>query len=112
MRVRRRADFFMRQKHWRRPSLTIDFVDRRKLLMPMTFARRRDDVVTREKRILLVAFSRRTGRIGGFGAGGGNALEQKVAKLGEGGGFLTGDAALREEAKNLGKGTVHAGCGG
>ena len=108
MRVGRRADFVMRQKHWRRPSLTIDFVDRRKLLMPMTFAGRRDDFVTREKRILLVAFSRRTGRIG---AGGGNRLQQEVAEFGEGGGFLARDAALREQAEHLGESAVHAGGG-
>ena len=45
----------MRQKRGRGPSL-------------MIFAR--EDLVTREKRILWVAFSRRTDRIGGFGAGG------------------------------------------
>ncbi len=99
----------MRQKRWRRPSLTIDFVDRRKLLMPMTFAGRRDDFVIREKRILWVAFSRRTGRIG---AGGGDALQQEVAEFGEGGGFLARDAALREQAEHLGESAVHAGGGG
>src|SRR5580700_10511012 len=45
----------------------------------------------------------------GFGAGGGNALEQQLAELGEGGGFLTRNAALREQAEDLTEGAVHAG---
>ena len=76
----------------------------------MIFAR--DDLVTREKRILWVAFSRRTDRIGGFGAGGRDALQEEVAELGEGGGFLAGNAALRKEAKHLAESAVHAGGGG
>src|SRR5207245_11107159 len=41
-----------------------------------------------------------------------DALEQGVAELGEGVGFLARNAALREQAKNLGEGAVHAGGGG
>ena len=78
----------------------------------MIFAR--DDLVTREKRILWVAFSRRTDRIGGdaFGTRGGDRLQQEVAELGEGGGFLARDAALREEAKDLAESAAHASGGG
>jgi len=44
--------------------------------------------------------------------GGRNGLQQEVAELGEGGGFLAGDAALREQAKHLSEGAAHAGgCG-
>ena len=78
----------------------------------MIFAR--DEFVSREKRILWVAFSRRTGRIGGdaFGTRGGDRLQQEVAELGEGGGFLARNAALREKAENLAERAVHAGGGG
>ena len=69
-------------------------------------------MINREKRILWVAFSRRAGRIGGFGANGRDGLQQEVAEFGEGGGFLAGDAALREEAKDLAEGPVHANGGG
>jgi len=44
--------------------------------------------------------------------GGGDRLQQEVAELGEGGGFLAGDAALREEAKHLAERAVHARGGG
>jgi len=78
----------------------------------------RDDFVTREKLILLVAFSRKMvtfaggpDRIGGFGAGGGNGPQQELGEMAEGGGFLAGNAPLREQAKNLGEGAVHAGGG-
>ena len=41
-----------------------------------------------------------------------DALQQEVAEFGEGGGFLAGNAALREEAKDLAEGPVHANGGG
>src|SRR5690242_3711357 len=47
-----------------------------------------------------------------FRAGGANALQQKMGEFGEGGGFLAGDAALREQAKHMTEGAVHAGGGG
>jgi len=43
---------------------------------------------------------------------GANALQQEMGEFGEGGGFLAGDAALREQAKHLAEGAVHAGGGG
>ena len=48
----------------------------------------------------------------GFGAGGADRLQQEMGELAEGGGFLAGDAALREKAKHLAEGAVHAGGGG
>src|SRR5260370_37347258 len=47
-----------------------------------------------------------------FGAGGGDRLQQEVAELGESGGFLAGDAVLREQAKDLAESAAHAGGGG
>ena len=47
-----------------------------------------------------------------FGVDCRDALQQEVAEFGEGGGFLAGNAALREEAKDLAEGTVHADGGG
>ena len=47
-----------------------------------------------------------------FGVDCRNALQQEVAEFGEGGGFLAGDAALREEAKHLAERAVHARGGG
>ena len=44
--------------------------------------------------------------------GGADRLQQKVAEFGKGGGFLAGDAALREQAEDLGESAVHAGGGG
>jgi len=61
-----------------------DFVDARKLLIPMTFAR---------------------------GAHGGNGAQQELGKMREGGGFLARDAALGEQAENLAKSAVHPGSG-
>ena len=52
------------------------------------------------------------GRIGGFGAHEGNSTQQELGEVAEGGGFLARDAALREQAKNLGKSAVHAAGGG
>jgi len=49
---------------------------------------------------------------GGFGAGGGNRSQQELGEMAEGGSFLAGDAALREQTKNLGKRAVHAGGSG
>ena len=64
----------------------------------------------------LMIFARDTDpdRIGGdaFGTYGGDRLQQEVAELGEGGGFLAGNAALREQAKDLAERAVHAGGGG
>src|ERR1700751_2917934 len=64
----------------------------------------------------LMIFARDTDpdRIGGdaFGTHGGDRLQQEVAELGEGGGFLARDAALREQAENLAERAVHAGGGG
>jgi hypothetical protein len=56
---------FVDQRKLRRgPSLRFDCVDRRKLRRdPSLVILARDDCVTREKRILWVAFSRRTHRI-------------------------------------------------
>ena len=44
-----------------------------------------------------------------FGTHGENALEQEVTELSEGGGFLAGDAPLRQQAKNLGESAVDTG---
>ena len=55
------------------------------------------------------AFGKRAGR---FGTGQGNRTQQELGEMGEGGGFLTRDAALREKAKDLSEGAVHAGGGG
>lgn len=71
----------------------------------------RDNFVTREKRILWVAFSRKTDRIGGFGAREGDGAQQKLGEMAEGGGFLAGDAPLGEEAEDLSESAVHAGGG-
>src|SRR5260370_34045919 len=99
----------------RDPSVALDVVDRRKLLMAFvnaaklillvdvrggTFAGRQDDSVG----LVIVPGDR-------FGAGGGDGLQQEVAELGEGGGFLARDAVLREQAKHLAESAVHA-CGG
>src|SRR4029077_1251691 len=75
------------------------------------------DIVMQRKRRRgpsLMIFARDTDpdRIGGFGAGGRDALQEEVAELGEGGGFLAGNVALREEAKHLAERAVHAGGGG
>ena len=43
---------------------------------------------------------------------GADRLQQEVGELGEGGGFLARDTALRQQAKNLGESAVHAGSGG
>ena len=63
-----------------------NFVIGRKLLMPMTFARKN--------------------------AHGGDGTQQELGEVAEGGGFLARDAPLREQAKHLGEGAVHAGGGG
>ena len=89
----RRHDFVNRRGGREIPRLTLDFVDRRKLLMPMTFAGR-------------------PGRIGGFDAHKGDGPQQKLGEVAEGGGFLARNAALREQAKNLCENAVHAGGGG
>src|SRR5437879_6377896 len=47
----------------------------------------------------------------GFGVGGADRLQQQVAEFGESGGLLAGDAALRQQAKNLAQSAVHAGGG-
>ena len=47
-----------------------------------------------------------------FGACEGNGAQQELGEMAEGGGFLAGDAALGEEAKDLSEGAVHAGGGG
>ena len=47
-----------------------------------------------------------------FGTRGGDRLQQEVGEFGEGGGFLAGNAALREQAKDLAERAVHAGGGG
>jgi hypothetical protein len=77
----------------RDPSLTLDFVDRRNLLMPMTFAGG-------------------PGRVGGFGMHKGDGPQQELGEVAEGGGFLARNAALREKAKNLSESSIHAGSGG
>ena len=51
-------------------------------------------------------------RIGGFGAHGGNGPQQELGEVAEGGGFLAGNTALREQAEDLGEGAVHAAGGG
>src|SRR6266566_3007876 len=76
----------------------LGFMNGRKLLMPMTFARRKVDV--------------RGGSFARKNAHGGNGSQQKLREMAEGGGFLAGDAALREQAKHLGEGAVYAGGGG
>ena len=48
---------------------------------------------------------------GRLGVPGGDGAQQERGEVSEGGGFLARDAALREEAKDLGEGTVHAGGG-
>ena len=72
----------------------------------------RDDFVDRRKLIPLVTFAGGPDRIGGFGAGGRNASQQELGEMAEGGGFLARNAPLREQAKNLSEGAVHAGGGG
>ena len=76
----------------------MNFVNARKLLMPMTFARRKVDV--------------RGGIFARKNAHGGNGPQQELGEVAEGGGFLAGNTALREQAKHLGEGAVHAGGGG
>src|SRR6266581_4495426 len=49
---------------------------------------------------------------GRIGAHGGNGTQQELGEVAEGGGFLARDAPLREQAKHLGEGAVHAGGGG
>ncbi len=88
--IGRERDFFLRQK---RRGLCYA----RKLLIAMTFARRN-------------AFLALDNRV--FGAGHGNGPQQELGEVAEGGGFLAGNAALREQAKHLGEGAVHAGGGG
>ena len=48
----------------------------------------------------------------GFGADAGNGLEQKLGDIAEGDGVFARDAILREKAKDLAEGAVHAGGGG
>ncbi len=95
----RRSDSDGMRTVLRDPSVALDFVDRRKLLMVF---------VTAAKLILLVDV-----RGGTFarGAREGNGPQQKLGEVAEGGGFLAGDAALREQAKDLAESAVHA-CGG
>ena len=47
-----------------------------------------------------------------FGAGERDRSQQELSEMAEGGGFLTRDAPLDEQAKNQGEGAVHAGGGG
>jgi hypothetical protein len=47
----------------------------------------------------------------GLGAHDGNGTQQELREMTEGGGFLTRNPALREEAKNLRESAVHAGGG-
>ena len=95
--VGRRLGFIERRGNGEIPRLTLfprdDFVDRRKLIPLVTFAGGPD-------------------RIGGFGAGGRNGSQQELGEMAEGGGFLARDTPLREQAKNLGEGAVHASGGG
>src|SRR6266581_1158154 len=49
---------------------------------------------------------------GRIGAHGGNGPQQELGEVAEGGGFLAGNTALREQTKHLGEGAVHAGGGG
>src|SRR6266704_2105378 len=63
-----------------------NFVIGRKLLMPMTFARKN--------------------------AHGGDGTQQELGEVAEGGCFLARNAALREQAKNLSESAVYAGGGG
>ena len=48
----------------------------------------------------------------GFGVRKGNGPQQKLGEMTESGGFLARNAPLREQAKNLSEGAVHAGGGG
>ena len=75
-----------------------NFVIGRKLLMPMTFARKRVDV--------------RGGTFARKNAHGGDGTQQELGEVAEGGGFLARDAPLREQAKNLTERAVHTGGGG
>ena len=97
----------------------MDFVDRRKLLITFfsaaklilwvdvrgeeTFVGRQDDSIVD---VVIIPGGH------GLGAGGRDALQEEVAELGEGGGFLAGNAALREEAKHLAERAAHTGGGG
>src|SRR5437879_7003742 len=78
-----------------------DFVIGRKLLMVF---------VNAAKLILLVDV--RGGIFARKNAHGGNGSQQELGEMAEGGRFLARNAALREQAKNLGEGAVHAGGGG
>src|SRR6266566_668515 len=75
----------------------LGFMNGRKLLMPMTFARRNVDV--------------RGGSFARKNAHGGNGPQQELREMAEGGGLLARNAALREQAKNLSESAVHAGGG-
>jgi hypothetical protein len=63
----------------------------------------------RDPSLMVFARDEAAGRNFTFGVGGADRLQQKVAEFGEGGGFLTGDAALREQSEDLGERAVHAG---
>ncbi len=92
-----------------RCAAKLGFVNGRKLLMPMTFARRKVDVRggTFARRNALLALDNRV-----FGAGHGNGPQQELGEVAEGGGFLARDAPLRKQAEDLGEGAVHAGGSG
>ena len=103
-----------------------NFIIGRKLLMPMTFARRKVDVrggtFARRNALLALDFFMRQKRRDAhvllaldnrvFGAGHGNGPQQELGEVAEGGGFLARDAPLRKQAEDLGEGAVHAGGSG
>src|SRR5438128_12320692 len=63
-------------------------------------------------RLTMFARDADPGRIGGFGAHEGDGTQQELGEMAEGGGFLSRDAALREQAKDLSESAVHAAGGG